>query len=363
LLTGYITLLDEMKIAIHFSNREYPFSYAYRWINKAKEMNIDILCTDFKQTNIIEKLDDCDGAMWHWTHFPDDKQAAPKILDAIESGLIIPVFPNRETRWHYDEKISQYYFFDAIKAPKIRSWIFWNMKEALEFAEAAEYPLIFKLSTGAGSANVLKINNKDEAFKITELMFGPGFRPYTINEFEEKKIIYHSASNQQVQNDNNNLRNERMIKNIPILGFQWYYLIQKNYVYFQEFLPDNKFDIRITVIGNRAFGFIRYNRSNDFRASGSGKIDYNLNKIPLDAIKIAHRISMQNSFQSMAYDFLYDKSGKLVISEISYCFQNLAVYNCPGYWNRELKWCEGHFWPEEVQINDFIHYVKNGVLI
>ena len=45
----------------------------------------------------------------------------------------------------------------------------------------------------------------------------------------------------------------------------------KDYVYFQKFLPNNKYDIRIVVIGDRAFGFIRYNRENDFRASGSGK--------------------------------------------------------------------------------------------
>ena len=37
-------------------------------------------------------------------------------------------------------------------------------------------------------------------------------------------------------------------------------------MYFQEFLPGNAFDTRITAIGNRAFGFLRENRPRDFRA-------------------------------------------------------------------------------------------------
>ena len=51
--------------------------------------------------------------------------------------------------------------------------------------------------------------------------------------------------------------------------------LQRDYLLVQEFLPGNGFDTRITVIGNRAFGFRRFNRPDDFRASGSGRIDWN----------------------------------------------------------------------------------------
>lgn len=354
-----------MKIAIHNSAREMPFNFAHRWIKYAKETGIDVLCIDFKKNNISDKIRGCNGAMWHWSHFPDDKQSAPKILDALETGLHIPVFPNKETRWHYDEKIAQNYFFDAIRAPKIKTWIFWNKDEASEFVETAEYPLVFKLSVGAGSANILKIENKKEAVKLAELMFGTGFQPYSFNEFDINKK--HQSGNPDFDDPMNHRINYESQASFPGINadspFHRYYMIQKNYIYFQEFLPGNKYDTRITIIGNRAFGFTRHNRDNDFRASGSGKIDYDLGKIHPEAVEIAHRISMENNFQSMAYDFLYDKTGKVVISEISYCYQNLAVYNCPGYWDRELKWHEGHIWPEEAQLDDFIHYVKNGQLI
>ena len=40
---------------------------------------------------------------------------------------------------------------------------------------------------------------------------------------------------------------------------------RRGYVYFQDFIPDNQFDTRVTVIGNRAFAFIRKVRPGDFR--------------------------------------------------------------------------------------------------
>jgi glutathione synthase/RimK-type ligase-like ATP-grasp enzyme len=49
---------------------------------------------------------------------------------------------------------------------------------------------------------------------------------------------------------------------------------EKNYVYFQDFIPQNDFDIRIIVIGKRAFAIKRMVRKGDFRASGSGNIKY-----------------------------------------------------------------------------------------
>jgi hypothetical protein len=67
--------------------------------------------------------------------------------------------------------------------------------------------------------------------------------------------------------------------------------------------------IRVTVIGERIFDFVRYNRENDFRASGSGQLVYNHDLIPENALRIAKQISEENHFQSMAYDFLLRRTG------------------------------------------------------
>lgn len=341
-----------MKIAIHFRDDIEPNSYSRKWKEELEKRGIEVLAIDFKQSDIINKVRGCDGVMWHWYHNPDDKQSAPKILTAIELGLGIPVFPNIYTGWHYDEKVAQHFLFDSICGPKIKSWVFWKYNDALEFLTICKFPIVFKLSVGAGSANVLKLESYKEAKKIVDRIFIHGVIPYTYNENSWGFILKYPR-----------LFFNRTTKLILSTIFQKYklpdyFLIQKNYAYFQEFIPNNKFDIRITVIGNRAFGFIRYNRDNDFRASGSGKLDYDIRKIPLECVKIAHEISKNSGFQSMAYDFLIDPDGKPVIGEISYCYVNVAIYNCSGYWDRDLRWIEGHVWPEHAQVEDFVNLIE-----
>jgi hypothetical protein len=56
----------------------------------------------------------------------------------------------------------------------IDSWIFWELNHALEWAEHAAYPVVFKLKKGAGSRNVILTNNKTEAKRIINRMFGKG---------------------------------------------------------------------------------------------------------------------------------------------------------------------------------------------
>lgn len=346
-----------MKIAVHHACRIHEDSYAKRWIEQLQRKNIEVLALDFRATDIIEQIRGCQGTMWHWFHTPDDKMIAPKILQAIEIGLDIPVYPNMPTRWHYDEKVAQHFLFDAIGVPKVRSWVFTSHESAINFIKNCSYPIIFKLSVGAGSANVLKLDSFSQAEKILHKMFTKGIFPYTLNEFSTLagsrpwrsflRRFYHAFR-------------YILLKDYP--PFPDYYLPQKNYVYFQEFLPGNNYDIRITVIGNRAFGFIRQNRPDDFRASGSGVISYSKQDIPLEAVKIAHKISQEQKFQTMAYDFLFSKQGDLLVNEISYCYLNQAVFQCPGYWDRELNWHEGNLWPEEAQVTDFLYYLKHGEL-
>ena len=127
---------------------------------------------------------------------------------------------------------------------------------------------------------------------------------------------------------------------------------------FQEFLPGNDFDIRITIIGNRAFAFRRHNRPNDFRASGSGRIDWDPTQIPLDALMLAFKTAKTLKTQSLAVDILR-RNGEPVIVEISYYYEGWAVAACPGHWQLQNHspqpiWVEGSMRPEDAIWSDFI---------
>jgi len=132
---------------------------------------------------------------------------------------------------------------------------------------------------------------------------------------------------------------------------------QRGYIYFQDFLPDNDFDTRITIIGNRAFGFTRNTRPDDFRASGSGDIDYDLKRIDMRCVEIAFDVAEKLETQSLAFDFIFDQNKNPGIVEISYCYQSKAVYNCPGYWDRQMNRQVGHVWPEDAILIDLLEAI------
>jgi len=348
----------KLVVGIH-PDLNYGESYSEKWSKYLGDRGVEVRWLNLLALDALDQARMCDGVMWRCIHIPQQKQIAQRILYTVEHCLGIPVFPDSRTRWHYDEKISQYYLLQTLQAPIPNTWLFWNRKEALEWAITASYPVVFKLSSGASSANVLKIETDAEAIALIHRSFTKGIFPYTMNEFQ----AYSGFPRSREQFRDLRPRLKEAIKYVlwneyPKLHETWWRL-EHGYAYFQEFLPGNDFDTRITVIGDRAFGFRRMNRPNDFRASGSGRLSYDPELVDKRCVEIAFEMSKAGNFQSMAYDFLY-KNEKPVICEISYTFVNHAVFNCPGHWNSNMNWIEGHVWPEEAQVEDF--YVRISTL-
>ena len=332
-----------MKLAIH--KRDCSFSDI--WIVYCERNNINYIIVNAYSNNIINELKDCDVFMWHWIHY--DYKAlifAKKLTQSLEIKGI-KVFPNVNTCWHFDDKIAQKYLFESMDLPYINSYLFYDKKEALKWVNETTFPKVFKLKGGAGSSNVELINSKNGAIQKIDLAFGAGF-----------KLIDRKAYFNRKFNDFKKAKN--IVNFLKIVkGIYKYILpdkednllpIQKGYVYFQDFIEDNDFDIRITVIGDRCFAFRRFNRKNDFRASGSGNIDFTPERIDKGAIKLAFKIAKDLNIQSLACDFIFQKE-ELKIIEISYSFVPLI---CPGYWDRELNWIEEQFIPQYWMIEDIL---------
>jgi glutathione synthase/RimK-type ligase-like ATP-grasp enzyme len=342
-------------IGIH-PNTSGKESYSEKWKQYIQLKGHTVIDLDLLSLDALEQAKKCDGVMCRYFHNPQDKQSLKKILYTIEHYLNIPIFPNEYTSWHFDEKVAQFYLFTSLGAPTPKTWVFWNYETAIRWASEIKYPVIWKLSSGAGSANVLKIENSKQAIEHINKSFKQGIFPYTLNEF---RINLLSLSNFY-----------RMIKRMK---YAFIYIIKdrypplpKNnwkpefgYAYFQEFLPDNEYDTRIVIIGDRAFGFRRMNRENDFRASGSEIRRFDPDLIDKKFIKIAFEITKKYSFQSMAYDFMYNADKEPVLIEISYTYPDYNIHKCSGYWNSKMDWIEGHMWPEEAQVEDFLEKIKS----
>lgn len=339
----------DLLVGIHVHRRGEigPFSQKYIKILDAngipwKKMDIDNLF-------FWEELKECSHFIYHWGGGPDHHQIARAIMPIIEWEYKIPVFPNYQTTWHHDDKIKQYYLLRAKGFPIIDSWIFYEKQSAINWLKNyASYPLVFKLKSSAGSKDVVLVRSFSLASRITNEMFGSGVYFDGVPGNMKLKIIdfkWSAFVNKLLK------KTYRLYKGRDI-NFQWQK--EKNYVLFQKFLPGNDFDTRVTIIGKRGFAFRRFNRDNDFRSSGSGKINYEMDKIDKKFLQLAFEISNKMGFQSMAYDFLWN-DGSPAFCEISYTYQDEAVFNCPGYWDDSLNWHEGKNWPQYFHLVDLLN--------
>jgi len=308
---------------------------------------IDRISLDANNPQFWEQVSQLDLFIYRWRHTDYDRQIAMTIIPIVENVIGIKCFPNMATCWCYDDKIREYFLLKQNGFPMAQSWVFWDRKLALRWVETAELPLVFKLKCGAASSNVVLVRNRAFARKLIKTMFGLGIK--------SGQMLTPSASLTNVLNLYKEVRHwgGNILRRLGRKDNSTTWQRHKNYVLFQKFLAGNDHDTRIVIIGNRALAVKRGNRENDFRASGSGILDYSPEGIDKRFLTIAFEISKKLGFQSMGYDFLYDENNNPQISEISYTFPyGKFLSDCPGYWDSTLEWHEGHYWPQYFQLID-----------
>jgi len=337
---------EEFMIGIHDS----PGSFSDRWIEWCLENRVPFKRLNCLSSDAISQCAGLDAVLWHWTLMSlSELQVARQIGASLETAGVI-VFPNTATCWHYDDKVGQKYLLEAIGAPLIPTWVMTDESEARKWIQTARWPKVFKLRGGAGSENVRLVRSRHEAAKLCRRAFGRGFPASPGYLYDAPARARHIGNwpdfwDKMKRAPRSLLETLRRRHRAPR---------QRGYVLFQEFMPGNDFDTRVTVIGNRAFGAMRRNRPNDFRASGSGDCIFDPNQVDRRCVPIALHLAGQLRTQSLACDFLFDTGREPRICEISYCSVASPVYDCPGYWDREFAWHAGHFWPQDLILEDIL---------
>ncbi len=338
-----------MKIAIHHKKG----SFSNRWITYCKDNDVDFKIVNCYDNDIIEQLKDCDALMWHHHHgdYKDVLFAKGLLFSLQQAG--IRVFPDFNTGWHFDDKVGQKYLLEAINAPMIPAYVFYDKTSALKWVDETSYPKVFKLRGGAGAANVSLVKNKREAVKKINKAFGKGYSQFN-------RVTYLKERFNKMLIGKDNLLG--VMKSIARLVIPTEYAKmggrEKGYVYFQEFVPHNNFDLRVIVIGEKAFAVKRMVRENDFRASGSGNAKYSKDHIDIRCVEIAFDINKKIKAQSIGYDFVFDQNNNPQIVEFGYGFAISFYDPCPGYWDSSLEWHEGKFNPQEWMLQNMIKSLK-----
>ena len=247
--------------------------------------------------------------------------------------------------------MGQKYLLECIGAPLVKAHVFYSKKDAEAWLETATFPKVFKLRGGAGSTNVKLARTRQDAQAFINKAFGTGF--LQINRWDRlKDRVWVLKRDKDLKAVGFVIKGiGRLFIPTELVKFSHR---EKGYVYFQDFLPNNTYDTRLVVIGNRCFGVRRYTRTNDFRASGSGIKAYDKDLFDPQFIRIAFETTRKLGAQSVAYDFIWDGDIPKIV-EISYCFILGPFYDdCPGYWDSDLVWHDKPVNPQYFMIEDFL---------
>ena len=328
-------------------------SYSDRWIAYCDQHAIPYRLIRCFKPDIIDQLASSKALLWNWNHTDPREQLMARNLIMAAETMGLTVFPSTATCWHFDDKIAQKYLLEAIGAPLVPTYVFYSLDDALHWIDETSYPKVFKLRKGAGSSNVRLVRSAKEASALTRRAFSTGFSP--VPHYGQDAVRRYSAASKR-----GDLL--KVVKKIPevlarIRDMKRLMGSENGYVYFQEFIPNNNFDTRVTVIGDRAFAFTRNVGPATFERSRSGDIVYDSGRIHQVCVEIAFDVAQKAKSQSMAFDFVLTESRRPLIVEVSYCYNAQAVYSCPGYWDASMTWHEGHIWPQDAILIDLLNRV------
>jgi glutathione synthase/RimK-type ligase-like ATP-grasp enzyme len=285
-----------------------------------KTNNIPYKELDIKASSFISECKNFDIVVWRTlSTYVDQWEAADKV-GFIQDYLGKLILPPREALWLDEDKIRGQWLFELNQLPVIKTFISYSKEETEKYIESCQYPFITKEKTCSRSEGVHLLKNKSQARKLVRQVFNGGLK----------------------------LNNS--------------YVKQKNYVCFQEFVPNKGFDLRVIMVGNSYFGYYRFPKKGDFRASGSGVV---LKKdIPVEVLLLAKkaRECLPKSYLT-AVDFLQDiRDDKYYIIETSSFIniescEQLVVNGVAGrYVEQDGKFTfePGRFWVEELMMQELM---------
>ncbi len=238
----------------------------------------------------------------------------------LETVLGKRCYPSAAQALLYEDKCLEAYLAQVRGLPFARTLISHSKDDALAMLGGLRYPLVSKINHSSGSMGVELVRTPRKARRIVEQAFSRGGRPI----------------------------------HVP-------WSRQKNYVYFQEFIPNDGYDIRVVVVGNMVFGYYRKVPKGDFRASGMGAVEKR--DLPEEAIRVAWNAHRHIRSPQLVVDMVHGSDGRYAIIELSLFFQvqlpeQLKVDGVPGVYivgdDGGLRFEKGRYWVHELALRKFL---------
>lgn len=283
-------------------NNAIPFDFynihAHDWIEKANEFDI-IIGVPSNELSCLQEI--------------------REKYYVLETFLDKACYPSHKHVLIYEDKKMESFISKIKGFPFARTYISYNKEDALQLVGKIKFPVISKIIPGSGSVGVEFVRNQSQARRIVGQAFS---------------------------------RNGRKIQVV--------YFRQKDYVYFQDYIPNDGYDIRVIVVGAWIFGYYRKVLQGDFRASGMGQVEKR--ELPEEAIRIAFEINKVIKSPQLVVDMVHDLDDKYNIIEYSPICQmetpeQLHVKHVPGVYiiedNGSIHFEKGRFWVHELALREF----------
>ena len=345
-----IAICQNKKIYDHYT------LWTPRFIQYCEDCGIPYEAVDCYRSDIVNLLPDYSAVVWHYQNYViSDLLEARNIIQAADNlGLV--TFPSPRMNWHFDDKIAEMYALESVSAPIPRSWVFYNEDDCINWlTSSASYPIVAKLRCGSGASNVKLLKNSIEATKYARRMFTQGYDPTPSLAYKAYSKLQSSKDLsmviQRIKKIPQFLNSRRHAKMMPI---------EKGYCYFQEFIPNDGYDLKVVVVGDKMTFCARNVRKNDFRASGGGNCYYDRSLMTDQIIDVAYAAANKLGMDCVGFDFVVDKgSGEGKIVEMCYGFDYEVQRDLNAYVDRNHVWHEESvFVPDEI-IKMVVRKVEN----
>jgi len=339
-----------MQIAIHKNNA----GFTKRWISYCEKEKIPFKLVDAYSPGFLEDLEGCDAFMWHLSHENHkDVLAGYSIMKSLEEKGIA-VYPTPNQLWHFDDKLAQSYFFKYHGIPSPDTRVIFSLEEGRLFLKEASFPMIAKLKRGSASSNVFLLNNIQQARQILKKSFRQGYPLYNLKSKYGDRLNKAKGFKEKLE-----LLLKYVYRMVKPPEYSRYLGREKGYLLLQEFIPNQGFDIRVVVVGDRLVALKRLTRTNDFRASGSGKLEYPNENLKEAYRKLAFQVVDLLNVPAMGFDFMEDKDGKIYLIEMSYGFPSENFLDeASGYWTRQNQFVESKIQLQEWML-DWVNNKRN----
>lgn len=241
------------------------------------------------------------------------KQLYDERLYIIVKILNLPVYPTYEECFIYENKRFLSYWLKANNIPHPQTFVFYDMKESIEFLNKSNYPIVAKTNIGASGSGVEVLRDLSGAVKYVKNTFnGKGAKKRWGPNMEKSGLMKRGWHYILHPTDIHNKISEYQAKRLEK---------QRDFVIFQEYI-DHEYEWRVVRIGESFFAHKKMKRGN----KSSGLLIKGYDKPPFELLDFVKGITDIYGFHSQAIDLFYDKQKGYLVNEMQCIFGQSDPY-------------------------------------